>query len=189
MECGTMTAASPTRSRPRRWTYADYLRIPADGKRHELIDGRHFVSPAPDYDHQSVVLEIARRLGEQIQDRGQGIVMVAPLDVHLPPCTVLQPDVMAMRGVPDDLRGKKKLTKAPELVVEVLSPSTAARDRSLKRRRYAAAGVLEYWLVDPVARTIEQCGLENGELVTLVEGARSVKSIAFPGVRVALRSR
>ena len=86
-------------------------------------------------------------------------------------------------------RGKKKLTKAPELVVEVLSPSTAARDRNLKRRRYAAAGVLEYWLVDPVARTIEQCGLENGDLVTLVEGARSVRSIAFPGVRVTLRSR
>ena len=187
LQWSDMVATQNPRSPARRWTYAAYRRLPADGLRHELIAGEHVVAPAPDVEHQAVVLQLGRRLAEQIQDAGRGVVLVAPVDLHLRPCTVVQPDVMVLLGNLDDLVGKAKITSAPALVVEVSSPSTRYRDRGAKRRLYASAGVREYWIVDPTTRTADQFELVEGRYVARATGAGVLRSVAFRGVKVGLR--
>src|SRR5580765_1707562 len=86
--------ATPTR--PRRWTYADYCRIPADGRRHEIIDGEHFVSPSPDIGHQGVSARLTYELVRLVEKTGRGRVFAAPLDVHLGRGTVVQPDLLVV---------------------------------------------------------------------------------------------
>ncbi|MEO6595059.1 MAG: Uma2 family endonuclease [Planctomycetota bacterium] len=141
---------------PRRWTYADYCRIPADGKRHEIIDGRHFVNPAPSPYHQTVSRRLQYELMRLVEKPGLGEVFNAPIDVHIGRGTLVQPDLLVLRPATRRIVGPKKLTGVPDLVIEILSPSTRQNDRRLKKARYERAGVREYWLVDPNAETIEQ---------------------------------
>jgi len=187
LEWGLMLTTRSRASSGRRWTYADYCRLPADGQRHELLAGRHVVAPAPDIEHQAVVLQVGRRLAEQVQDPGAGVVLLAPVDLHLRPCTVLQPDVMVVIGRLAEFAGRAKITSAPALVVEVLSPSTSRRDRGAKSRLYAKAGVREYWIVDPTTRTGDAFELVDGSYVQRSRGAAVLQSVAFTGVRVDLR--
>jgi Uma2 family endonuclease len=186
MESRPMTTLRTNSPSPRRWTYTDYCRLPADGKRHELIDGRHFVSPAPDLDHQGITLALASVLRAQIQSAGLGMVFIAPADVHLDPGAVLQPDVFALRATREEVAGRRKVDRAPELVVEVLSASTQKRDRGIKLRRYERAGVAECWLVDPKARAVEPFVRVEGELRTLGVNSLRIASVAFPGVAIDL---
>jgi len=154
-----MTATVKT---TRRWTYADYCRIPYDGKRHEIIDGSHFVNPAPSPYHQTVVTRLLYELMRLVEKQGLGRVLTSPLDVHLGPSTVVQPDIVVLRPRTESIIGSKKLTGTPDLIVEVMSPSNRNYDRTTKRDRYERSGVREYWLVDPEERTIEQLVLRAG---------------------------
>lgn len=146
----------------RRWTYADYCRIPADRKRHEIIMGRHYVSPSPDYGHQVVSAALHHQLMRRVTDAGRGVVLAAPMDVHLAPGTVVQPDLVVVLQGNSGVLGAKKITGVPDLLVEILSPSTRRRDLRLKRRQYEAAGVQEYWIVDREARKVAQFVLHDG---------------------------
>ena len=146
----------------RRWTYADYCRIPADGKRHEILDGRHFVNPAPSPYHQFVSGSLFAQLRTAIQDRGRGLVLSSPIDVHLASGTIVQPDIVVGLGRTRPVAGATKLRLVPDLLVEVLSPNTRRHDQLRKRERYERAGVREYWLVDPEARHITQLVLRKG---------------------------
>lgn len=154
-------AAMPTVIR-KRWTYADYCRIPRDLLRHEIVDGRHFMNPAPDPRHQRVSRRLQYQLMTQIELPGFGEVMNAPIDVHLGRGTVVQPDLVVVLKANLHIIGAKKLTGAPDLLVEILSPGTARYDRRTKLPRYARAGVREFWLVDPEAECIEQYWLRGG---------------------------
>jgi Uma2 family endonuclease len=145
----------------RRWTYADYCRIPPDRKRHEIIDGRHYVNPAPSPRHQSAAGRIYFQLFPLVEMAGKGLVYMSPIDLHLGRGTVVQPDIVVLLGRNASIVGPKKLTGVADLVVEVLSPSNRAHDASIKRRRYERAGVREFWLVDTDARTIQQFVLRN----------------------------
>lgn len=100
---------------------------------------------------------------------------------------MLQPDVMVVMGRLGDFTGRAKITSAPALVVEVLSPSTSRRDRGAKSRLYAKAGVREYWIVDPTTRTGDAFELVDGSYVQRSRGAAVLQSVAFAGVRVDLR--
>jgi Uma2 family endonuclease len=170
------------------WTYADYCRIPADGRRHEILDGRHCVTPAPETYHQALVLAMASTLRARIDEPGRGQVFIAPTDVHLGPGTVVQPDILVVAASQRAIVGKAKIRGAPAVVVEVLSPSTRKRDRQTKLARYQRAGVAEYLIVDPRARVIEQYVLEGG---TYGEGRRCtlrIELVTFPGVVLDLRT-
>ena len=139
-------------SEPGPYRRADYAALP-DEPRCELIHGRFYLSPSPIRLHQVVVLRLGRLLDDIAEATG-GEALVAPMDVHLADHTVAQPDVLYIS--PE----RRKIVRtwiegAPDLVVEVLSPSTTRMDRLLKLNRYGEAGVTEYWLVDPAARTIE----------------------------------
>ena len=149
------------------YTYADYLTWPDDA-RYELIDGEAFLmSPAPLVEHQEVAGEVYYQLRNQLD--GQPCrPYIAPVDVRLPRAdeadaaidTVVQPDVLVVCDPHKiDRRGVRG---APDWVLEVLSPSTAAHDQIAKRRTYERAGVREYWLVHPGDRTLTVYLLENG---------------------------
>ncbi|MGH8657125.1 MAG: Uma2 family endonuclease [Gammaproteobacteria bacterium] len=140
-------------------TYADYLTWP-ENVRYELIDGAaYLMAPAPALDHQEIAGEIYFQLRRALEGK-LCRAFVAPVDVRLPKAmesnervdTVVQPDVLVVCDAAKlDRRGVRG---APDLVVEVLSPSTAGHDYMLKRRTYERAGVREYWLVHPTDRLL-----------------------------------
>lgn len=180
----TMTQTIPT---PRRWTYADYCRIPADRKRHQIVDGRHFVSPAPSLRHQEVALRLAMELVRAVEDRRRGRVFVAPVDVHLAPGTIVQPDLVVLSTRRTSRIGTKKITGAPDLLVEILSPSHRTFDTVLKRERYQRAGVRELWLVDPDADSLVQLVLRRGRYVEVATAGPLVRLRALRGITIDLR--
>jgi Uma2 family endonuclease len=143
-------------------TYQDYCRIPEDGKRHEILDGEHHVSPAPSTDHQSVLGHLHARLYAAVQDPGLGRVFIAPTDLQLSEVDIVQPDLMVILQKHLHIITPTKVKGIPDLVIEILSPSTTSHDRQAKKERYRIAGVPEYWIVDPDEHVVEQYLLEGG---------------------------
>ena len=148
-----------------KFTYEDYRTAPPD-KRYELLDGDLLLNPAPNLKHQDVQVRLGTRLGQFIEERALGAFFFAPCDVVLSDTDVVQPDLLfvsrerrRLLSNGDNVRG------APDLVVEILSPATAERDRGYKRMLYAKHGVKEYWLVDPVAETVSSLRQRAGALV------------------------
>ena len=137
-----------------RFTYEDYALLPED-RRYEVVDGELVVTPAPTPFHQIVLLRLMKLLDAFVESHRAGTVLLAPCDVVLSRYDVLQPDILFVSSERRPIIGEKYVGPAPDLVVEVLSPSTADRDRTAKAKRYATFGVREMWLVDPDARTIE----------------------------------
>ncbi len=137
-----------------RLTYTDLAALPDDGMRHELIGGRHFVSPAPTILHQMVLRNLFTALHVFVRDHDLGEVFFAPVDVLLSEYDVVEPDLLFVRKDRLSILEEKWVRGAPDLVVEVLSPSSRTLDGGAKRRAYRRFGVGEYWLVDPAARTV-----------------------------------
>jgi len=134
-------------------TYHDYVLFPDDGKRREIIDGELYVSPSPTTRHQEIVLRLAVAFSRFLEDAGGGRVFVAPLDVVLFDTDIVEPDIVFVSDADADVITEKNIKGTPTLLVEVLSDP--ARDRRLKRGRYARFGVKEYWIVDPDADRVE----------------------------------
>jgi len=143
------------------WTYEAYAALPDDGGRYEIVQGVLIMSPAPTPEHQSVLGEIYSYLRECIQLTGRGLVYMGPLDVELSERNVFQPDVMVVLKEHIDRLQKKHFVGAPDLAVEIISPSSATYDRLTKYDTYEQAGIPEYWLVNPKRRTIEVFVLEE----------------------------
>ena len=134
-------------------TYEDYLKTP-DDERWELLDGELLMVPSPNTAHQTVTGNLFIHLSIFVKERDLGRVFVAPYDVILSPHNVVQPDVLFVPKERRSIVTADNVKGAPALVIEVTSPSTAARDRDSKRRVYAQNGVGEYWLADPSKRSI-----------------------------------
>jgi Uma2 family endonuclease len=135
-------------------TYADFLQFPDDGRRHELIDGEHYVTPSPVIPHQRLVLRLAVTLSACLEASGLGEVFVAPLDVVLSDHDVVEPDLLVVLYGQGEILTHQHVRGAPALVVEVLSPGTRRRDEGIKRLLYDRSGVREYWLVNPAGRSV-----------------------------------
>ena len=137
-----------------KFTYEDYRTAPPD-KRYELLDGDLTMVPAPNLRHQKVQFRLGRELGNFIVEHALGEFFYAPCDVVLSDTDVVQPDLLFVSREREHLlSGGENVRGAPDLVVEILSPATADRDRGYKRQLYGRHGVTEYWLVDPTAETV-----------------------------------
>jgi Uma2 family endonuclease len=134
-----------------------------------------------------VGLRLAYELMHWIEKAGRGRVFTAPIDVHLGPGSVVQPDLVVLLGRNASIIGPKKLTGVPDLLIEVLSPSNHAYDRRTKFDRYQRAGVREYWLVDPDAHTVEPFGLRRRKYVALPVATDSITLRVLRGVTIDLR--
>lgn len=146
------------------WRYADYLRLPDDGKRYEIIEGVLYVANAPEYEHQFIVTKATTRLDSFVSEHNLGVILTAPFEVHLAENTrPVQPDVLFIQAAHQPRPGAKFFTGAPDLIIEVISPSSIRHDRRIKFDTYEAAGVSEYWLADPKTRSVEVYTLSNGE--------------------------
>ena len=160
----------------RKLTYADYVKIPSDGRRHEIIDGEHYINgqrhdlvgeesllnPAPSTYHQTVSGRLFFQLFQQIELRDLGSVFHAPCDVQLTEHKIVQPDIVVVVKRRQAIITPTKIKGIPDLVVEILSPSSEENDCILKRAMYQAAGVPEYWIVDPFEHAVEQLVLRDG---------------------------
>ena len=160
-------ALKPVVQKTQRYTYADYCAW-GDDQRWELIDGRpHAMAPAPGRFHQSISGNIYVQLKQFL--RGKTCeVYISPFDVRLnadtKDNTVVQPDVLVVCD-PSKL-DEKGCAGAPDMVVEVLSPSTLRHDRLIKFNKYLGAGVREYWIVDPESKTVSAHILKDGAYTT-----------------------
>ena len=148
-----------------RFNYRDYCLLPEE-KRYELIDGELYMAPAPGSVHQFILRNLGFLLWGFVRSNQLGQVVFAPLDVILSEEDVVQPDLLFVSRERQHIISDRGCEGPPDLVVEVLSPSTQQRDRVLKRKLYASYGVLELWLVDPESRTIEVLALEANDFAT-----------------------
>lgn len=151
----------PTAHPRRKLTWDDYVLMPDDGMRHELIDGEHFVTPAPVTRHQAILQNLHLELAPPVRERNLGQVYLAPVDVILSEVDVVQPDLLFVTRARESII-RDQVRGAPDLVVEILSPGTRRRDESLKRHLYERHGVTEYWIVDPEAESIARHRLADG---------------------------
>lgn len=146
-------------------TYDDFLLFPDDGKRHELIDGEHYVTPSPNTRHQRISGNLYFEIRQWLAGHPVGQVFYAPFDVVFSSFDVVEPDLLYMSNE----RAAKILTHkhvagVPEIVIEIGSPGTRRRDETLKRRLYARMRVGEYWIVDPDVDAIRVFRREGDEL-------------------------
>ena len=125
------------------------------------------MSPSPNRAHQRIDAKLGWRLAQFVEERDLGEVFSAPFDVVLSDTNVVQPDLLFVSKEQAYIVTEDNIRGAPDLVVEIISPSTIERDRSLKRALYARYGVREYWLVDPDIRTVTVLLLDEGAFVEI----------------------
>jgi Uma2 family endonuclease len=172
------------------WTYEDYLRLPDDGRRYEVLRGVLYVSAAPVPLHQIILRRFVRVLLFFLEENPIGELLFAPVDVMFPAglATPVQPDLLFITAERTGIIKDRNIEGAPDLVLEVLSPSTRRLDRKTKFDIYAEAGVREYWLADPLARTVEVFVLRDGAYALLGKFGRGerLRSEVIPGFEPSL---
>lgn len=164
-------------------TYADYAALPDDGRRYEIYEGEIEMTPAPSTRHQLVLLNLTHLLHSFLTTHRMGVLFFAPTDLILSDLTVIQPDLLVVLNDRRHLITERGIEGPPNLVVEVLSPATASRDRGIKMQLYARYGVPHCWLADPDSQTLEAYQLEESgyRLVGTLRGSGTFTSPLFPG--------
>ena len=184
-----MRAASPAV----KLTYDDFVHFPDDGKRHELIDGEHYVTPSPNTKHQRLLGTLHWLIRSHLEAHPIGEVFVAPYDVVFTESDVVEPDILYFSKE----RASEVITElhargAPELVVEIASRGTRKRDETIKRRLYERCGVSEYWVVDPVLEVVRVYRREGTSFGRPVEWSRERQDVLetplLPGLELSLET-
>jgi len=169
-------------------TYDDYVGLPNDGKRYEILDGELSVSPAPMTQHQIASINLTMLLYQFVRSHRLGRVLEAPTDVILAETTIVQPDILFVSAERASIITDRAVEGPPDLVVEILSRWTARQDRTTKATLYARFSVPHYWIVDPEERTIELYEIERDSyrLATKESGAATIHPALFPGLEIPL---
>lgn len=163
---------APTLKRKVRFNIHDYQHLPAD-KRYEIIDGDLYRVPAPLTTHQKISQKLNQLILNYVEQHNLGEVLYAPVDVILSNEDIIQPDILYISKNRIGILKKENVQGAPDLVVEILSPSNKQRDIETKYKLYERHGVREYWIVDPEAKSIEVFQLMDEGLKlfrTFIEG-------------------
>lgn len=182
--CYGLEDMSASIQKPRKLNYDDYAKIPQDGMRHEIIDGVHFVNAAPSTVHQHVSKRLQYQLYTKIELAGLGVLFNAPVDVQFSEFDVVQPDLVIVLNENVRKITPTKIKVAPNLVVEILSPSTTELDHTLKKELYERFGVQEYWIVDPFEQSVAQWVLTAGKY-SLAPAADPIMLAIVPGISIA----
>lgn len=176
-------------SSPIKFTYEDYLLFPDDGRRHELIDGDHYVTPSPVTKHQRIVVRLSGLLFRYLTDAKVGEVFVAPMDVVFSDLDVVQPDLLFV-AVGRTIITETNVQGAPDLCVEILSDGSRKTDEIVKRKLYERYGVSEYWIIDPELETVKIYRLIDGRYGRAVELSRetsdTLSSALLPNLTIPL---
>lgn len=163
-----------------------YYKLLPEGAPYQLIEGELIVTPAPNPRHQIILGNIVDKIRQFVKDRA--IVLFSPIDVYLDDENAFQPDMIVIFNERKDIIKKDGIYGPPDLVIEVLSPSTASYDIREKFRVYERSGVKEYWIVDPEINSIEVYSNEEGHfsLITKVEGSGRASSSLLKGFEIDL---
>jgi Uma2 family endonuclease len=187
MATPTIKPSPPVGPPQGQWTYQDLLGLPDDGFRYEIIEGELHVSPPPTIEHQNAVSSLLAAMRAYARTNSLGLVLTAPIGVRLPDEeATVQPDILFVGRDRAAIIGDDVIDGAPDLVVEVLSPSNWVYDRGRKQEAYRQAGVREYWIVDYRARTVDVLVLEGREYVQRGQyaAAETAASEALPGFAI-----
>jgi len=170
-------------------TYEDYVLLPNDGKRYEVLEGELTVTPAPSTKHQTASGNLFVLLSQHIKERDLGKLFHAPIDLILESTSVLQPDLLFVSKARQSIITERAIEGTPDLVVEILSPTTSRIDRVTKAQIYARHSVPVYWIVDPEWETIEIDLLEaNGyRLAATLLGTTAMAALPFTELEIAAR--
>jgi len=169
-------------------TFEQFRELPNYGKRYELVHGKVHVIPTPTTRHQFTLQNLSINLGLYVHKNHFGEVCLAPLDVRLGEETVLQPDLIFISNTRGGIIQENWIEGAPDLAVEVLSPSTAGHDRATKLPIYAEARVPEVWFIDPKAKNVEVLSLQGAKYVVeaTYAGHHVLTSNLIPGWQLPL---
>ena len=178
-------------AQPMPMTYLDRERGLADvsdddSRRFELFGGEEVVSPSPTTGHQRVSRNTVRVIDRFNELHGLGELFTAPTDVRLSAYDVVVPDICFISRERSSIIGEKSIEGAPDLVIEILSPSTQRQDRFRKFTLYATSGVREYWLIDIGARSLTLFTLQDGQFVSVPEQNGTIESTVLPGLRITI---
>ena len=158
-------------------TYEDYVLFPDDGKRHEIIEGDHYVTPAPRTKHQRVSANLATPMVFFAKTRRLGLVLTAPSDVILSDENIVQPDLLFVSTARAAIVTEDNIQGAPDLIVELISASSRKMDEVTKRKLYERYGVQEYWIVDPELETVKIFKLEQQAYGRAVELSKEANDL------------
>lgn len=152
--------ASVNITEQKKWTYQDYLHL-GEETRCEVLEGELRMTPAPELGHQDISRDLEFIMWQYVKGKKLGKVFDAPVDVVLDEENVVQPDIVFVARENTKILQKKAIVGVPDLVVEIISPSSLYHDRYQKKDLYQRFAVPEYWIVDPAHHTIEIFSLEN----------------------------
>jgi Uma2 family endonuclease len=171
----------------RRWTYEEYYKL-NDDQRYEIIEGNLLMSPSPDTWHQDWLNALNLIITPFVKRQKLGRTFIAPIDVVLDQENTVQPDFIFVSGANLHIIHRRAIFGSPDLVVEVISPSSVRRDRYDKKALYARFGVREYWIGDPANKALEILKLRAGEyeLHCSAEEKGKVSSLVLPGLEIDL---
>jgi len=171
-------------------TYDDFVLFPDDGKRHELIDGEHYVTPSPNMRHQQISMNLVLLIGNWLEQQPRGRLFHAPFDVVFSKYDVVEPDLLYVSNERSTVLTAPNVQGAPDLVIEIGSPGTRKRDETIKRNLYGRSGVTEYWFVDPdidVIRVYRPSGEAFGRPIELSREAGDLLTTKLlPGLELPL---
>ena len=172
-----------------RLTCDDLARMPDDGMRHEIIDGVHYVTPAPAVRHQVLAMRLGTAISNYLEINLIGVVLAAPVDTVFTRWDVVEPDLLFVADDQRSIMTEPNVQGAPALVAEVLSPGTKKRDLGVKKDLFERGGVREYWIVDPKANTVTiyrrgDRGLSKVQ--SLPDDANAITTPLLPGFSLSL---
>jgi Uma2 family endonuclease len=185
--CYLSGMAAVLEKQAKRWTYEEYYRL-EDDQRHEIIDGNLLMAPSPDMWHQDWVGELYTVIRNQVRQHKLGKVFLAPFDVVLDAENTVQPDLIFVATANLGIINPRAIFGTPDLLIELISPSSVRRDRYDKKDLYARFGVKEYWIGDPANKSLEILTLKDGryELHCAAEEKGKLTSPALAGLEFDL---
>jgi Uma2 family endonuclease len=168
-------------------TYEDYVFLPNDGRRYEILEGELSATPPPSTKHQTVSGNLLVLLSQHIRERNLGKLFHAPIDLILESSSVLQPDLLFVSSAHEHIITERAIEGVPDLVLEILSPTTTRTDRVTKAQIYARYHVPSYWIVDPEKQNIEIYLLEGAayRLAATLEGKTPMPAPPFEELKIA----